>query len=215
MKDWFTVSRTTGLLYLGLAIAGVIGYLLAGSNIYVEHNADTTFNNIVIDPSLARISLLGDLGVVFFQVMVAFWFYKLFRKVNSFAAGTLVVFGIMNAVAILIGLVFSATAVQSALGSGEAATVQMFWAAHEIAWGVGSLFFGLWLIPMGYLALETKMPKLLGWVLYAGGVGYVLSTIVYLASPDSTALIENLPLLATVGEFWMIGYLLFKPFPKS
>lgn len=211
MKEWLTDSRLTGLLYLGLAISGLIGYLMAGSQIYVEGDATATLNNIVDDPTLARTSLIGDLGVVFFQVLAALWFFKTFRKVSPFAAGMLAAFGFMNAVVIMIGLIFSTTAVQVALEGGNAETVQLLWSMHEVAWGVGNLFFGLWLIPMGYLVLRANMPKLLGWVLYAGGVGYVLSAKIYLLAPDATALIDGLPIFATIGEFWIIGYLLFKP----
>ena len=76
------------------------------------------------------------------------------------------------------------------------------------AWGVGSLFFGLWLIPMGYILISSKrMPIWLGRILIIGGGGYLLSAFLnYLGftGPFTNAL--TIP--ATVGEFWMIGYLL-------
>ena len=79
-------------------------------------------------------------------------------------------------------------------------------------WGVGALFFGLWLIPMGYLVLASRwMPRPLGWILIGGGVGYILSAFVVYLVPDAPGGLETaLISLATVGEFWMIGYLLIK-----
>ncbi len=55
--------------------------------------------------------------------------------------------------------------------------------------GQVGLFFGLWLIPMGWCVLRSyRMPRPLGWTLVAGGIGYVLSPFVgYLAPAAETA----------------------------
>lgn len=51
------------------------------------------------------------------------------------------------------------------------------------------------------------MPLWLGRILVLGGVGYILSTLIsYMGFKHSLLNILTIP--ATVGEFWMIGYLL-------
>ena len=76
------------------------------------------------------------------------------------------------------------------------------------AWGVGSLFFGLWLIPLGYIVTSSKrMPIWLGRVLIIGGAGYIISAVVNYMGFENP-LLGFLTVPATVGEFWMIGYLL-------
>ena len=76
------------------------------------------------------------------------------------------------------------------------------------AWGVGSLFFGLWLIPMGYIIVSSnRMPRWLGFTLIAGGIGYLLSAFLKSAGVSSP-LVDILVIPATVGEFWIVGYLL-------
>ena len=82
---------------------------------------------------------------------------------------------------------------------------------HETIWLVAGLFFGLWLLPMGYLASKAKMPKVLAVFLIAGGVGYVVSTFISILLPGQKVLINLLTMPATVGELWMVGYLLVKP----
>ncbi len=80
------------------------------------------------------------------------------------------------------------------------------------AWGIGALFFGLWLIPMGWTAITSgRFPRALGWILVIGGAGYLLSSIVDygFASPPSL-LVDSLAFPATIGEFWMVGYLLLR-----
>jgi hypothetical protein len=78
------------------------------------------------------------------------------------------------------------------------------------AWTGGALFFGLWLIPMGYCVLLSGwMPRLLGQVLIVGGLGYVLSgfvAVLLAAAPDWAEIVLTVP--ATIGEFWIMGYLL-------
>ena len=73
------------------------------------------------------------------------------------------------------------------------------------------MFFGLWLIPMGWCALRSRwMPRPLGWLLIVGGIGYVASAFVgYLAS-EAQAIVDVLTYPATAGELWMIGYLLIR-----
>lgn len=84
----------------------------------------------------------------------------------------------------------------------------MLYALSGAAWTAGSVFFGLWLIPMGMFALGTgRMPRLLGWALLVGGVGHVLSALLAPA-PALAPIGAALAYLATVGELWTIGYLL-------
>ncbi len=74
------------------------------------------------------------------------------------------------------------------------------------------MFFGLWLIPMGWAAVVTgRFPRVLGWVLIVGGVGYVLSALVGYGLVDAPSLlVDGLAFPATIGEFWMLGYLLIR-----
>jgi hypothetical protein len=86
--------------------------------------------------------------------------------------------------------------------------IQLFNQFIKNAWGVGSLFFGLWLIPMGYTIISSqRMPVWLGRVLILGGAGYLMSTFINYMGVHGTW-VGMLTIPATVGEFWMIGYLL-------
>ncbi len=76
-------------------------------------------------------------------------------------------------------------------------------------WQVGNLYFGLWLIPMGWCVLHSRwMPRLLGWILVVGGAGYVANAFVGFVAPGAGPIWGLLVMPATVGEFWMIGHLL-------
>jgi len=216
MTDRISTAGLTGLFYLGLAVMGVVGFLFVRAGMFVTDDSAATLANLMEQSSLARVGIAADLSIVLFQALAAIWFFKLFRNNNSFAAGSIAAFGLVNAAAILIATAFSATAllvagdVTLAPAGDQAATVQLLYVLNEGIWSLGGLFFGLWLIPMGYVVVKHKvMPVALGWVLMVGGVAYIVATYLAQVAPDAPAAIEPLLSgLATVGEFWIIGYLL-------
>lgn len=62
---------------------------------------------------------------------------------------------------------------------------------------------------MGWVAATGgRFPRALGWILIAGGVGYVASAFVDYAMDAPTWFVNAFTIPAAVGEFWMIGYLL-------
>lgn len=215
-------ARITGLLYLGLAVTGLAGFLVIRSNLYVADDPAATLAHLAERETLARWGVAFEMGVVVTQALVALWFFRLFRGVHSFAAGSIAAFGLVNAVSILGSAALLAAALDvsndSALGvAGDpAATAQLLYVVSGHLWTIGELFFGLWLFPMGWLARRSGwMPDLLGWVLMVGSVGYVLSAFVsYLTSAgDAATYVLTIP--ASIGEFWMVGYLLVRGVRRS
>ncbi len=205
-----TTAKLTGLFYLGLAITGVFAFLFARDQLLVAGDATQTAANLVKDETLARFGIAAEVLIVGFQALAAVWFYKLFKKKDSFTAGLIAVFGMVNAIVILTASAFWLMALNTAVAGGSSDTVLTLFDAHETLWQVGALFFGLWLLPMAYMAQKYDMPRGMVWFLVAGGIGYVLSTFTGIVLPEQTTLNEALPMPATIGEFWMIGYLLFK-----
>jgi Domain of unknown function (DUF4386) len=207
---FLTDTRVTGLFYLGLALTGFFVFLFARSNIYVESDALATSTKLIEKEALARLGIAVELALVVFQALAAIWFYKLFKRVRSFEAGLITVFGMVNAAAILISAAMWLSALNLAL-SGATAEAYNLLHLHESIWLVSGIFFGLWLIPMGYLAAKSNMPRALAGFLITGGVGYILSTLLIILFTGQKTLSDLLILPATVGEIWMVGYLISKP----
>src|SRR5688572_9202416 len=107
----------TGLIYLGLAITGMLGFLLIRSRLFVAGDPAATMANLVEQESLARVGVALELGIVGTQALVAVWFYRLFRGVDAVAAGSIAAFGMVNAVAILSSSAMLATALEIATDS--------------------------------------------------------------------------------------------------
>jgi len=210
-KELLRTARAAGLWYLALAISGVIGFLVLHSRIYVADIAQTVAN-LQEQEMLARWRLLTEFVIIVSQALAAVYFYKLFREINPAAAWALAAWGTMNAAAIMVSAMAMGGAIDVALGeaspSEKLLMIQIFSQVIKNAWGVGGLFFGLWLIPMGYMVVRSqRMPLWLGRTLMIGGVGYVASAFLSYAG-ITFSWISVLTLPATIGEFWMIGYLL-------
>ncbi|MBX9471594.1 DUF4386 domain-containing protein [Microcella sp.] len=209
-------ARLTGAFYLGLALTGMLGFLLIRPQVFVTGDSAAVLEALAGNLPLARVGLLLELGIVVTQVLTALWFFKLFRGVNAFAAGALATLGLMNAVAILGSAASLSTAIQLAeSGTGDAAVqVSLLIVLSEGFWAAGVVFFGAWLIPMGLLVLQSGFAwRWIGWVLIVGGIGYIASIVLVTLAPESTTVADLLVIPATVGEFSIMLSLLIRGVP--
>lgn len=204
-------ARTAGIWYLMMAISGILGFVIFHPQVY-DADPHQTLTNLVENESLARLRLLAEFLIIVSQALTAVWFYRLFRNINEWAAWSTGIWGTVNAVAIMISAISMGASIEIALSSEmtEDKVILIDLLTHLIAnaWSVGGLFFGLWLIPLGYIITSSgRMPLWLGRTLIIGGAGYLISTSFnYLGMSGSW--ISALTIPATLGEFWMIGYLL-------
>lgn len=211
-KELVSTARITGICYLALAITGMVGFMVLHPRIYVSDDPARTLANITEFTTLARLRLLLELLIVTSQALAAVWFYKLFKDIEHAAAWMLAAWGMVNAVLITISAMAMGAAIETAAGAqamnDKVIMIQILQLIIRHAWGVGGLFFGLWLIPMGYIVIRSqRMPVWLGRVLILGGVGYILSTFIgYMGVEGDWVGMLTIP--ATAGELWMIVYLL-------
>jgi hypothetical protein len=206
-----SLARTAGVWYFIMAISGIFGFLILHPQVY-DADPQQTLTNLVEGESLARLRLLLEFAIIVSQALTAVWFYRLFRNINEWAALATGIWGTVNAVVIMISAISMGSAIETALSSqvmeDKVVIIDLLTNLISNAWGIGGLFFGLWLIPLGYIITRSKrMPVWLGRTLIIGGIGYLIGTAINYAG--ITGLWAGaLTIPATVGEFWMIGYLL-------
>jgi Domain of unknown function (DUF4386) len=211
-KELVGTARRAGVWYLALAISGVVGFLVLHPQIYVSGDLSQTVTNLIEQETIARLRLLMEFVIVISQAVAAIYFFKLFNSINPVASWALAAWGTMNAGVIMISAIAMGGAINVANGtllmSDKLIMIQIFDQVIKNAWGVGSLFFGLWLIPMGYIVVSSqRMPVWLGRTLIIGGAGYIVSAFLSYAG-FRFSWIDMLTIPATLGEFWIIGYLL-------
>jgi len=194
-----------------MAISGILGFMIVHSQVY---NADPqqTVENLVEGEGLARLRLLLEFMIVISQALTAVWFYRLFRNINEWAAWATGIWGTVNGMIILVSAISMGAAINIALSSqvieDKVVLIDLLNNLISNSWRIGGLFFGLWLIPLGYIVTSSgRMPVWLGRTLIIGGIGYLVSTFLKYAGMSGSWL-GTLTIPATLGEFWMIGYLL-------
>jgi hypothetical protein len=134
------------------------------------------------DLLLFKLGQLGQIVVQLFQIAVALLLYKLFEQTDKTQAFLLALFGIL-------GVPFSMMAV-------------LIPESIHLA----GVFWGLWLIPMGTLVIRSKLfPKVVGYFLYAGSIGYLGGTIFYFLTGAVPMYIE----VFTFGELVWVLWITF------
>jgi len=212
-KQLLNTARLTGIWYLLLAISGILGFMVFHPKVFVGDDPQKTLHNLIEFSTVSRIRLLFELVIILSQALAAVWFYKLFVGINKWAATTLGIWGTVNSIIIMVSAVAMYSVIELAGSSSisiqeKLVMVQVLTQLISNSWGIGGLFFGLWLLPMGYIIVSSKrMPPALGWVLIVGGVGYLLQTFLNAGGVQSS-FINLLTIPATIGEFWIVGYLL-------
>lgn len=205
------VARVAGFWYLFMAVAGVLGFMVLHPQIYSD-DPQETLQNLVDKEQLARLRLLMEILIVLTQALTAWWFYRLFRSINPWAAWATGLWGTVNAVLITISAVAMAMALHFAQSDWPAdhqlLIIALLAKLSKQVWALGGLFFGLWLVPLGYIIVQSKrLPLWLGRTLILGGIGYLLATVLPILGVTG-GWTDYLSLPASVGEFWLIGYLL-------
>ena len=212
-------ARIAGVLYLlngifsGFAFAYVIG------KVYVMGNAAATAANVVAYSGLVRIGVVADLFQATIWVFLAMTLYLLLKHVNKSAASTMVVLVAVGAAIVCLNDVFqfeslriaTDNAYAAALGNaGSNALVLLLLDIHHYGFLIAQIFFGLWLVPLGYLAYKSGMfPKALGVVLIAGGACYLVGMLAVFLIPDFGEKINTfITIPSAIAEIWMLAYLL-------
>jgi Domain of unknown function (DUF4386) len=212
-KQLIKTARLTGVWYLILAISGLLGFMVYHPQVFVSDDPQQTVNNLIHLGTISRIRLLLEFAIIVSQALAAVWFYKLFYDINKWAAAIVGIWGTVNSVVIMVSAIAMSAAIEMANATlptlqEKTILIQLLTKIITNAWSVGGLFFGLWLIPMGYIVISSKrMPIWLGRTLIIGGIGYLLQTFSNGIGIQSSY-VNLLVIPATVGEFWMIGYLL-------
>ncbi len=212
-------ARIAGVLYLlngifsGFAFAYVIG------KVYVAGNAAATAANVVAYSGLVRIGVAADLFQATIWVFLAMTLYLLLKHVNKSAASTMVVLVAVGAAIVCLNDVFqfeslriaTDNAYAAAFGNaGSNALVLLLLDIHHYGFLIAQIFFGLWLVPLGYLAYKSGMfPKALGVALIAGGACYLVGMLAVFLIPDLGEKINTfITIPSAIAEIWMLGYLL-------
>ncbi|MGA2908027.1 MAG: DUF4386 domain-containing protein [Terracidiphilus sp.] len=195
-------ARIAGLWYLGFTL-GPFYLLYVPSQTIVQNDAAATAVRLLGHETLFRWGMLAEtLGVVIF-IGLSLALYRLFEDVDRHRARQLVALVLISCALSLAGLVFTASALLVFRGGGTVAAFDdhtrqaigmLLVSMHGQAVGINQMFWGLWLLPFGWLVVRSRfLPRWLGWWLLLDGVAWVVvGTAWFLAPQYNNALFRYL-----------------------
>lgn len=213
------LARIAGVFYLAVGITGGFSEGFMDPSLHVAGDAAATASNVVAHADLMRLSVVTHLMDAVFLLLTAVMLYLLLKHAGKHA-GRLMVLAVIVAAGIkAISAVFTYVALQVATDSsyetafgllGSNALVLLLLEIEHYAVLAAQVFFALWLAPLGYLALKSKLfPQALGIVLILATVSYLIDVVVAFGLPElATQIHVYLVIVPTIAEIWMLLYLL-------
>ncbi len=215
------IARTTGVLYLLVAVLGAWAHLVVRGGVRVPDDPLATAANIAAAPETFRWAFVADLTQAALFVAVALGLSRLLRHVDTRLTSAMVVAVSIAAGMMSLNLASHAGALLVAtdptyarlLGDDAALVAGLLVELNHLGHLTAQVFFALWLLPLGVLVQRSRglFPRSLGIVLVLACAAY-LTEVLVIALHGTVG--ETLSLLitapATAGEVWLLGYLLLR-----
>lgn len=196
-EDMHSIQRTAriaGFLYLLLLPLGVFGILYVPSTLIDPGDVAATSKNILANAMLFRLSIISALVIPIVNIFVVLFLYQILKPVNQKIAMLMVLF-LLIAVPIAFVNELTHFAVLLLLGGAQSQTgftvdqvqalVSLFLGLHEHGIYTAQIFWGLWLLPMGYLVARSRfLPRVIGILLIVACFGYLIDSLLFFLYPD-------------------------------
>ena len=213
------LARLAGVLYLLVGIFGGFAQGFVYPKIYVAGDAATTAANLIANSGLVRLGVVADFFDNVIWVFLGLTLFGLLKHVNKNAARAMVVLVAIGASITMLNAVFEFEGMRVATGAvnlggfgaaGSNALALLLVDAQHYGLLIASIFFGLWLVPLGYLAYKSGwFPRALGVTLIVGGACYLVDMLAAFLLPDIGKAIHGYVNIASaIAEIWTLGYLL-------
>jgi hypothetical protein len=217
VKSLKRTARIAGLWYLGFTF-GPFYLLYVPSKTVVLNDAAATATQVLAHETLFRWSMLAEaLGVVIF-IGLSLALYRLFESVDRHRARQMVAFVLISAALSFVALVFNATALLVFRGGDSFSSLDVptreaigmvLIRMHGQANGINQTFWGLWLLPFGWLVVMSRfLPRWLGYWLLLDGIAWSAVGMTWFFSPDlANAMSHDLQpvfLAELVAVFWLL-----------
>ena len=219
LKSNKKTARIAGILYLFVGVFGGFAEGFVDPKMYVAGNAAATVGNVIANSGLVRIGVVAHLLDGTFFVLTALALYTLLQHVHKSMARAMLVLVIIATGIKCLNAVFQFESLRIATDSsyatafgiaGSNSLVLLLLDTHHYGTLISQVFFGLWLIPLGFLACKSLMfPKWLARILIIAGVCYLIDLLAAFLFPDFYQLIHAFVIIpCAVAEISIVLYLL-------
>lgn len=179
------MAHLAGLVYFVVVITGIFSLMYVPSTLFFKSDAALTYQKILESKSLYKWSIVAHITCYLAFLFLPLILYRLLHHVHPKAAIAMVTLALVSVPIAFMNLQTKFTVlsfiegdvVTLGLSHIEPAKYVLFYLdqfGHGLT--VVSIFWGLWLLPLGYLIYNSGMlPKVLGVLLMAGCFGYMIN----------------------------------------
>jgi hypothetical protein len=212
-------AHRAGALYFLFMILGIFGeFILPGQ--MVPGDAAATARNIAAAGLTYRVGILTAFVTHIMFIVLVVLLYKLLKDVDRSQALLMVLF-VSIGVALALANLLSKLAPLVLLSGAD--YLSAFTKPQLDALALGSLrfhssgtavvmgFWGLWLLPFGFLVFKSGfLPRILGVLLWVAGLGYLASSVISIVLPEVRSAVFRVMMPLYLGEVPIIFWLLIK-----
>ncbi|MEM7380726.1 MAG: DUF4386 domain-containing protein [Bacteroidota bacterium] len=212
-------ARLAGLSFLAVIGFGVFAEFYVRRKVYIYNDPATTANNIAEFGKLFSFGIVSDLMMALAYFVFPLILYPLFLSVGKNHL-RLMLLSVSIAVTILcLNTIHLIAALEMAGGSDYLGALTadqreswttFFLKLHTKGYKVAQIFYGLYLLPLGYLIYRSgRIPKIIGIFLMLGFAGDFIDFFRYFLFPNiESVFLDNITLPADLGEFSLCIWLL-------
>ncbi|HKK89423.1 MAG TPA: DUF4386 domain-containing protein [Saprospiraceae bacterium] len=206
------VVRNLRIIYPIWIVLGIFSLMYVPSQTVVPGDGQATVNAIGDRLLLYKLGIAGTLLTQLLFIAAVVLLHRLFSGIDRRLRTWLLVLGLTGVpIAMLnsIHLFAALTFIQGEWIAEYFATEQVwawvlfFLELNEQGIIIASIFWGLWLFPLGALVLKSGyFPRFLGWLVLLAGVGYMLNSFIRIMAPEYS-------LLSNTLEYFTFGEVIF------
>jgi hypothetical protein len=214
-----TSARAAALLYILVGITGAFGIAVVPKLLIVPGDPAATADRILASEWIFRLGIAGELVNAVALIFLVLALQRLFRGTDEWLASLMVIF-VLASIPISFANELNALAALGVLSFPDilspfdtrqvAALSSLFLRLHSLGFGINSIFWGLWLLPLGLLVIKSGFAsRAVGaLVILAGGEYVVASFASLLVLPFRDVVSSAAVIVEGIGEVSMIVWLL-------
>jgi hypothetical protein len=211
-------ARLAGFLYLLMVITGPFVLLYVPGKLFVADDAAATAANILAHQGLVRAHIVVGLISEFAFIATVLVLYRLLKGVNAEAAAAMVILVLVDAPLAFLGTANEIATLAFVRGADVLAVFDkpqrdalatLLLAIDRHGTLVSELFWGLWLLPLGWLIYRSGfLPRFIGGWLFANGLAYVAISSTGMLAPDYYKAVNTYLMPVLFGEVALMLWLL-------
>lgn len=215
-----TTAHVAGLLYLIVVVTGIVNLMYVPSQLQVPGDAAATVSNILASKPLFGLGIAAGVVCHTAFLLLPLVLYRLLGGVERNVAVLMVALAVVSVPISLLNLshkldvltlLGDADYLQAFTASQLQTQVMLALDAYRNGALVSEVFWGLWLLPFGYLVFKSGfIPRVLGILLMLGCFGYLVNISGRMLFPGyaETAIASIVSLPSALGEIGTCLWLL-------